>query len=112
MKKKYRVKKSSDIEKIIKARKGMRNKYFKLYKRKNHDVAHFRFAISVPKKFGKAHARNLMKRRIRMIISQQKIISNIDFFIIVNAEAALLSYQEIEKFLTQLLEKHQLLEVN
>ncbi|MFH5881420.1 ribonuclease P protein component [Liberiplasma polymorphum] len=111
LKKLFRVKKSQDIESIIKTRNAVRNKYFKLYSRKNHEIPYFRFAVSVPKKYGNAVNRNKVKRQLRMIVSQQTIQSNIDFFIIVNPEARSCSYQTLKESLEQLLIKQNIIEV-
>jgi len=40
MKKEYRVKKSSDIEMIVKTKQSTGNKYFVVYKKENHDNTH------------------------------------------------------------------------
>lgn len=111
LKKLFRVKKTQDIESILKTRNVVRNKYFKLYSRKNHDIKYFRFALSVPKKFGNAVSRNKVKRQLRMIISQLSIESNFDFFIIVNPEANTCDFQTLKESLETLLIKQKILEV-
>lgn len=68
MNKQYRVKKSSEIEAIIKLRKSYSNKYFIVYKKENCEALNFRYAISVGKKLGNAVTRNRIKRQMRAII--------------------------------------------
>jgi ribonuclease P protein component len=112
MKKEFRVKKSSEIEMIVKKRLSKGNQYFVLYKNENHEIPHFRFAVSVPKKYGNAVSRNKMKRRVREIISQQEILDQFDIFIVVKKEANTLSFLEIKHSITRLLEKQNLLRRN
>ncbi len=109
MKKEYRVKKSSEIEMIIKLRQSRGNKYFVLYKRENHDQNHFRYAVSVSKKFGNAVMRNQIKRRIRAIIADSDIINHYDIFVVVKNEARTLDFTEIKNSLEWLIQKQNIL---
>jgi ribonuclease P protein component len=109
MKKEYRVKKGSEIEQIIKKRQSKGNKHFVLYKRENHGQSHFRFAVSVSKKFGNAVARNKIKRQVREIISKQAIVDHYDIFIVVKNSANDLSFAEIKKSLEWLIQKQNIL---
>lgn len=102
MKKAYRVKKSTDIELIMKDRVSVGDGYFVIYKKQNHENEHFRYAISVPKKYGNAVSRNLMKRRIREIIKTQSFVDDIDLFIIVKPKANNLSFEEIKSIIEKL----------
>lgn len=76
MKKQYRVKKSYEIESIIKEKKSVGNKYYNVYKKENSEATNFRYAISVGKKIGNAVRRNRVKRQVRSIIDN---ICDIDF---------------------------------
>ena len=109
MKKEFRVKKSSEIEKIIKKRQSRGNAHFVLYKRENHEISHFRFAVSVSKKYGNAVARNKMKRRVREIISKTEILNHFDLFIVVRNDANKLTFNEIKESLLWLMEKQNIL---
>ncbi len=104
MKKQFRVKKSKEIDAIIKNKKSYGNRFFVVYYKEN-DKKHFRFAISIGRKYGKAHERNLIKRQIRMIFQNLNIKSNIDYVVVVRPQAKNLKYLEIEETLKNLIKK-------
>ena len=52
MKKEYRIKKSKEIEEVLKNKKYASNPYFSIYIKENNENHHFRYAISVNKKIG------------------------------------------------------------
>ncbi len=109
MKKEYRVKKGSEIEMIIRGRKSKGNKHFVLYKKENHENTHFRFAVSVSKKYGNAVERNKIKRRVREVISSHQINDRYDLFIVIKPEAINLSFAEINDSLDLLIKKQNIL---
>mgnify|MGYP001954999371 CR=1 FL=1 len=110
MKKKYIIKKNYYIQKIITDKKFYANKYFIIYKKEN-NLDHFRFVVSVGKKIGKAVKRNKIKRQIKDIIYQKKreIIKNYDILIIVRFAIKDLSYLDIKKYLCECLSKAKLI---
>ncbi|MBP5342562.1 ribonuclease P protein component [bacterium] len=110
MKKQFRIKKTEEIELVLKERKVVGGKHFVIYKKENHENTHFRYALSVPKKFGDAVLRNKMKRRIRAIVRSYNLINEIDFFVIAKASSNTLSFKEIKEELDYLFKKAQLLE--
>lgn len=110
MKKEFRVKKSAEIEEIIKFKDVIGSKHFVLYKKENHENNHYRFALSVPKKYGHAVERNQIKRRIRSIVREEKIVNNVDLFVVVKITASNLSFEEIKEELLDLFQKAQILE--
>lgn len=110
MKKKFRIKKSDEIQQLMSKRNTVGNSYFVLYYQKNHDNVNFRFALSVSKKLGKAHERNLMKRRIREVIKTNSIKNEADFFIIAKLKSKDLVFSEIKNSVEDLLKKANLLE--
>ena len=111
MKKEYRVKKSEEIEKIIKAKDSVGNKYYILYKKKNNETSHFRYATSVSKKLGKANVRNRLKRQVVSIIDNLPINLNLnyDVFIIVRKTILDIDYDTMKNELEYLFVKGKLL---
>lgn len=96
MKKVYRIKKNSEIDAIIQNKKSSGDKRFVIYTAHSQNE-HFRFAISIGKKYGGAVERNKIKRQLRMIIyNHSKDIPSFDFVIVVKKDASGLSFAEIE----------------
>lgn len=110
MKKEYIVKKNIEIQSILKKNQSTVGKHFIVYKKEDHENKHFRFALSVSKKFGNAVARNQIKRRIRYIIHNMNVVNGYDIFIIVRTSSSLLKFDQIEKELKELFKKANLLE--
>jgi ribonuclease P protein component len=111
MKKQYRVKKSEEIEKIIKEKNYKSNPYLTLYNRNNTETGHLRYAIRVGKKIGNAVERNRIKRHITAVIDNMSIDldSSTDVFIIARVQIKELSYGEIKKQLEYLFRKQKLI---
>lgn len=107
MKKQYRVKKNQEIEAILANKKSYYNPYFSVYKMNNPKTSHFRYAISVGKKIGKAYERNYLKRKIRAALQALNIPldNNVDIFIIARAKSKDLEFNELVKQLEFLLIK-------
>lgn len=112
MNKRYRIKKSSEIDAIFKQKVVKGDSYFAIYQSDEPMSELFRFAMSIGRRYGNAVARNLAKRRIRMIISDLKttIKQTKQFVIVVKPTAAQLSYQDMKNKLTVLLKKSKLME--
>lgn len=104
MKKEYRVKKSSEIDAIIRNKKSNGNNFFVIYNKEN-NYSHPRFAISIGRKYGASVQRNKIKRQIRYALKQIDNIAVKDYVVVVKANAASLSYQEIESALKNLINK-------
>ena len=106
--KEYSIKKSQEIDRIIKNKNSVGNKYFAIYKMDNNETSHFRFSLSIGKKYGIAVERNLMKRRIREIIkNNMKLIKNKDYVIVVKPTSKDLNFIDIEKNIIYLLKKEE-----
>lgn len=102
MNKKFIVRKNEEIQEIIKKSNKKYNKFFVIYCAKN-SLGYNRFCISVGKKIGNAHTRNLYKRRIKDILMKNNIDSSNDYVIILRTNILGNSYQKISDELLELL---------
>ena len=105
MKKKNIIKKQNEYTEIINKSPYIKNNYFIIYYKKNNEEN--RFGISVPKKTGKAHIRNKIKRRIKNIIdlNEFNIHNQYDYVIIIRKRLIELDYHEMESQLISLIKK-------
>ena len=102
MNKKFIVRKNEEIQEIIKKNKKIINKYFIIYFIKNY-LNYNRYCISVGKKIGKAHTRNLYKRRVKDILMKNNINSSCDYVIILRTATLDISYDLMKESLISLL---------
>ena len=102
MNKKFIVRKNEEIQEIIKRSNKKYNKFFVIYCAKN-SLGYNRYCISVGKKIGKAHTRNLYKRRIKDILMKNNIDSSNDYVIILRTDILGNSYKKISDELLKLL---------
>lgn len=109
MKKQYRVKKSKEIESILKNKRYSSNPYFTIYKKEQPETSHFRYAISVNKKIGNAVVRNRLKRQIRALMREFQIVDHFDIFIIARSKVLNLSFLKMKKEMYSLLTKQKLI---
>lgn len=106
IKKEYRVKKSQEIEKIIKHKNSVGNKNFVIYKLKNNEASHYRIGLSIGKKYGNAVLRNKMKRQIRSILRNNKdLIMNFDYIVVIKPASRELEFEDISNNICNLLRK-------
>ena len=110
MKKNYRIKKSEDIEIVLKNKRSVGNKNYIIYIMKNSEAKHFRLAMSVSKKLGNAVVRNHQKRLIKQVFSKYKDeILSYDIFVIARNNSINLTYDEVENNIVYLLKKSNVL---
>ena len=106
MKKQYRIKKSEDIEQVLKKKNSVGNKNYIIYIMKNSEAKHFRLATSVSKKLGNAVVRNRQKRLIKEVFNKYKeMILPFDIFVIARNNSTTLELPEVENNLVYLLKK-------
>jgi len=98
------IKKSEIFTEIINNKKFIKNKYFSIYYINNDKTL---YGITVPKKVGKAHIRNKLKRQIKNIIrtNEFNIQKNYSYVIIIKEASLNLSYKELKEELLNLLKK-------
>jgi ribonuclease P protein component len=93
----YRIKKSTEIDALLKQKNRIANGYFSLFYWVNPAMDHYRFALSVPKKLGNAVERNRIKRQIREIVRLSAITEAVDVFLIVRTRANELNYAQLRE---------------
>ena len=104
MKKKYRVKKEREFQKVFQEGASFANRKFVVYRLEPSGQKHFRVGISVGKKVGNAVMRNQVKRKIRAILQELKNdLPPIDFIVIARQTTKDLPYDEIRSNLIHVL---------
>lgn len=98
------IKESKTYSDIISNKQSVKNKYFSIYYIKSDNTL---YGITVPKKVGKAHIRNKLKRRTKNIIitNEKNIQNNYNYVIIIKEPTLTLNYDIMEKELLNLLKK-------
>ena len=106
MKKRFIVKKNDEFNEIIRTCPSVKDSNLVIYY-KDSTLPYDRYGISAGTKLGHAVVRNLYKRRLRMIISQNKNnYENFkDYIIIIRKDALNKSYKELEDNLISLFNK-------
>ena len=102
MNKKYIIRKNEDIQNIVNNSNKITNKYFVIFYVSN-NLNHNRYCISVGKKIGKAHVRNLYKRRIKDILIKNDINNHNDYVIILRNSVLEITYNVMQDELIKLL---------
>ena len=99
------IKKSETYTEIISENHSVKNKYFSIYFTKSED--NNKYGITIPKKVGKAHIRNKLKRQLKNIIitNEFNIQKPFNYVIIIKEASLLLNYNEMTTELLNLLKK-------
>jgi len=105
MKKRQRVKKNEDFQKVFKKGKSFANRQFVVYCLQKEEQEEFRIGLSVGKKIGKAVTRVQIKRYIRQVFLELKeeVRQDMDYVIIARHPAATLDFHETKKSLEHVL---------
>lgn len=111
MKKAYRLKKKSEIDAVFQPRQAVKSELFSIYYI-NKEQEHFKYALSIGRKYGNAVQRNLMKRRIRMIVqqNQEMIKKSMQFVIVIHPKSSELSFKRINEHIVRLMKKSNIME--
>lgn len=98
------IKKSETYSEIISKKQSVKNKYYSIYYQQSDTT---KYGITVPKKVGKAHIRNKLKRQVKNIIrtNEKDIQNNFSYVIIIKEVILELNYVEMTKELLNLLKK-------
>lgn len=98
------IKKSTTFTEIISKKNNIKNKYFSIYYISSPETL---YGITVPKKIGKAHLRNKIKRQIKNIITtnEKDIQNNYSYVIIIKEAVKELNYSDLQKELITLIKK-------
>ena len=106
MNKKYIIKEGKEFDRLIKKGYCSKNYNFLIFY-EEYKFPYNKYGISVPKKIGKAHIRNKLKRKIRAILRNYKksFSKNYNCIIIIRNSCLTLTYQELSNSLEKLLTK-------
>ncbi|MCY7866438.1 ribonuclease P protein component [Bacillus spizizenii] len=109
MKKRNRLKKNEDFQKVFKYGTSIANRQFVLYTLDQPENDELRVGLSVSKKIGNAVMRNRIKRLIRQAFLEEKErLKEKDYIIIARKPASQLTYEETKKSLQHLFRKSSL----
>ncbi|MBB4826941.1 ribonuclease P protein component [Sporosarcina luteola] len=105
MRKRQRIKKNEEFQKVFKSGKSFANRQFVVYVLRKEEQSEFRIGLSVGKKIGNAVKRNQIKRYIRQTFLELKdeLKNDVDYVIIARHQAANLDFHETKKSLQHVL---------
>ncbi|WP_397536696.1 ribonuclease P protein component [Rummeliibacillus pycnus] len=105
MKKRRRIKKNEDFQKVFKKGKSFANRQFVVYYLEKEGQEEFRIGLSVNKKIAKAVTRNQIKRYVRQSFFElnDELPQNMDYVIIARKPAATMNFHETKKSLEHVL---------
>ena len=106
MKKEYRLKKNHEIASIVLKRQRLSSEYYILYFIYNKESENTQVAISVSKKYGKAHERNKAKRIVREIVRPNlSLLNRKKVVIVVKTNSKGIDFELLKNDLTTLLKR-------
>ncbi|AMX00630.1 ribonuclease P protein component [Rummeliibacillus sp. G93] len=105
MKKRRRIKKNEDFQKVFKKGKSFANRQFVVYFLEKEKQTEFRIGLSINKKVAKAVTRNQIKRYVRQSFLELdgELQQHMDYVIIARNPAADLDFHETKKSLMHVL---------
>ena len=105
MKKRRRIKKNEDFQKVFKKGNSFANRQFVIYYLEKDGQDEFRIGLSVSKKIAKAVTRNQIKRYVRQSFFElnDELPQNMDYVIIARNPAATMNFHETKKSLEHVL---------
>lgn len=104
MNRKYSLKKNFEIEKLVRAKMSVGNKFFAIYYKKQIDKAEI--AISVSKKNGNAVERNYQKRVVKEIVRKNLLkLQGYRLLIVVKQLSKELTFEEKKENLERLFQR-------
>lgn len=106
MKRYEMVKKHEDFNEIINTGKKVKGKFLIIFSMAK-DYQKPNFGIAIGKKCGNAVIRNKLKRRVRNIVDNNRLLfkNNKNYIIMIKGSANVASFQELEQDLINLLRK-------
>ncbi|MGE6523706.1 ribonuclease P protein component [Bacillus safensis] len=107
MKKRNRLKKNEEFQKVFKKGQSMANRQFVIYQLDQPNQDELRLGLSVSKKIGNAVIRNRIKRLIRQVFLEEghKLKQEKDYIVIARKSASELTFEETKKSLQHLFRK-------
>ncbi|UDB49737.1 ribonuclease P protein component [Bacillus safensis] len=107
MKKRNRLKKNEEFQKVFKKGQSMANRQFVIYQLDQPNQVELRLGLSVSKKIGNAVIRNRIKRLIRQVFLEEghKLKQEKDYIVIARKPASELTFEETKKSLQHLFRK-------
>ena len=111
MKKRNRIKKNEEFQRVFKNGASFANRQLVLYYVRKENQEHFRVGLSVSKKIGNAVMRNQIKRYLRQAFHDldSSIKPSFDLVVIARKPTNQMNYFQIKKSLTHVLSKTNLL---